>query len=663
MHISACIVAILGAGPGSFGEPARVSAGDGAASDPGADLIGSTLLAAHVEGDVLILRAAHGGDPLEIARGAEKGARPRVAVGELGRISVLYLGPGDAPRLLLAESNAGEFGPPVEVASGLERDAPHDLVHGPRGGLRVLYGSGPGASELVLVAMAGGSRHPFQGGAHPSLAVDAAGFVHVSCVRDGLVRHRTDRDAEDFSSETTLEGAQGVRSAAMAAAGETLHWLVETQEGIRHGLLDPGGPVRWSVAAVPGLSPALAVSPSGTALALHLRNGVLLAAATAPGGLDLGAPFPLFAPSLSGEIRGHGVRADVSGHFHAFFEWAGEVYLSNDVPPPSPSFRADPTEALQGEPIHFEDLSAGTITSLDWDFGDGAWGEGPLPVHRYLEPGTYTVTLHARGPGGSRSFELPERIRILPALNVLEIPRIRAALSNPRITVPVLVTNDVPIGGFQLAMETAPLLSWTGFSSVGTDTQRLAAELVSVDIETADSRSAVIAAVLWDWEEPYDGRTLPPVNRHALLLLDFDIAPGAAAGESLSLSFVSDFGPQKKGNVLAGAEGSASIIPFTRDGVVIVESLEDGVFIRGDSNGDDRIDISDAIGTLLYLFVGGVAPGCPDAADTNDDGELDISDGVETLQYLFAGGRYPAYPFPGKGLDGSPDSLPLCSTP
>ena len=653
---------MLGAGPGSFGEPVRLSAGDGAASDPGADLIGSTLLAAHVEGDVLILRAAHGGDPLEIARGVEKGAEPRVVVGDLGRISVLYLGPGDAPRLLLSENNAGEFGAPVEIASGLRRGAPHDLAGGSRGGLRILHGSGPAAGDLVLVSMSGGARHTFEGGTHAALAVDTAGFVHVSCVRDGLVRHRTDREAEDFSTESTLEGVAGVRAAAMAAAGETVHWLVETQEGIRHGVLDPGGEVRWG-AAVPGLSPALAVSPSGIALALHLRNGALRAAAVPPGGTDLGASFPLFTPSLGGEIRGHGVRADASGHFHAFFEWGAEVYLSNDVPAPAPSFRADRTEAIQGEPIRFEDLSTGTITDLDWDFGDGGWGQGPSPVHRYLEPGAYAVTLHASGPGGSRSFQLPDRIQILPAPNILEIPRIRTALSNPRITVPVLLTNDVPIGGFQLAIETSPFLSWTGFSAAGTDTQRLNAELISVDIETADSGSAVVAAVLWDWEEPYDGRTLPPVIRHAILLLDFDIDPGAPAGENLPLAFVSDFGPQRKGSVLAGAEGSASIIPFTRDGVVIVEAQDDGVFLRGDSNGDDRVDISDAIGTLLYLFVGGVAPGCPDAADTNDDGELDISDAVETLQYLFAGGRYPAYPFPGEGLDGSPDLLPLCSAP
>jgi hypothetical protein len=493
--------------------------------------------------------------------------------------------------------------------------------------------------------------------------VDGTGFVHVSCLRDGLVRHRTDRDAEDFSAESTVEGPSGALGMAMAVRGETLHWLIETASGLRHGIQERGEAARWSDVAVPGGSPGLAVSPAGIAFALHLRNGALLGAATGPGGLDLGASLPIFTPALSGEIRGRRVVADASGSFHVVFAWGGEIYRTNDAPAPEPFFRADRTQAVQGEPVRFEDLSSGPITSLEWDFGDGASGAGSFPTHEYLEPGLYAVTLHARGPGGSRSFRHPDRIRILPAPNIIEIPRIRVAPSTSRVTVPVLLTSDVPIGGFQLAIEPSPQLVWTGFSAAGTDTRRLDAELVNVDLEIAGPRTAVIAAVLWDWQEPFDGRTLPPVDRHAILLLDFDLAPGTQAGESLLLDFVSGFGPQAKGNVLAGAEGSASIIPFTRDGNIIIDATGEGAFLRGDSNGDDRVDISDAIGTLLYLFVGGIEPSCADAADTNDDGELDISDAVETLQYLFAGGRYPAYPFPQEGLDGSPDTLPPCSSP
>jgi hypothetical protein len=86
-------------------------------------------------------------------------------------------------------------------------------------------------------------------------------------------------------------------------------------------------------------------------------------------------------------------------------------------------------------------------------------------------------------------------------------------------------------------------------------------------------------------------------------------------------------------------------------------------FRRGEANGDLEVDLSDAIATLGWLFLGGRAPGCLDGADTNDDGEIDISDGVATLGYLFLGDKTPPIPGPRNcGID--PTSDPLgCESP
>ena len=64
--------------------------------------------------------------------------------------------------------------------------------------------------------------------------------------------------------------------------------------------------------------------------------------------------------------------------------------------------------------------------------------------------------------------------------------------------------------------------------------------------------------------------------------------------------------------------------------------------IRGDSNGDMEVNISDPTYTLQYLFLGGDAPPCEASADSNGDGNINISDPTYTLQYLFLGG--PAHP-------------------
>ena len=82
----------------------------------------------------------------------------------------------------------------------------------------------------------------------------------------------------------------------------------------------------------------------------------------------------------------------------------------------------------------------------------------------------------------------------------------------------------------------------------------------------------------------------------------------------------------------------------------------DALFLRGNSNGDDKIDIADPIHSLGYLFLGGASPECLDAADSNDSGVLDISDPVFTLEYLFLGGEPPPAPGPdAPGADPTPD--------
>jgi len=77
---------------------------------------------------------------------------------------------------------------------------------------------------------------------------------------------------------------------------------------------------------------------------------------------------------------------------------------------------------------------------------------------------------------------------------------------------------------------------------------------------------------------------------------------------------------------------------------------------RGDANGDDQVDISDAIGVLLHLFLGREI-GCRFPADTNDDGAVDLSDAVYLLHYLFLDGPAPPPPFALPGSDPTPDDL------
>jgi len=85
--------------------------------------------------------------------------------------------------------------------------------------------------------------------------------------------------------------------------------------------------------------------------------------------------------------------------------------------------------------------------------------------------------------------------------------------------------------------------------------------------------------------------------------------------------------------------------------------VADGAFRRGDSNVDGRVDLSDAVRSLDFLFGSSERPGCIDAADANDDGLLDISDAVYTLGFLFLGGDELPPPSSRCGEDPTADSL------
>ncbi|MEM7261901.1 MAG: lamin tail domain-containing protein [Planctomycetota bacterium] len=81
------------------------------------------------------------------------------------------------------------------------------------------------------------------------------------------------------------------------------------------------------------------------------------------------------------------------------------------------------------------------------------------------------------------------------------------------------------------------------------------------------------------------------------------------------------------------------------------------LFIRGDTDANGVVNLSDAIATLASLFRGAGRVPCEDGADANDDGSLNLTDPVLTLNHLFLAGPGPAAPYPNAGSDPSADNL------
>jgi hypothetical protein len=85
-------------------------------------------------------------------------------------------------------------------------------------------------------------------------------------------------------------------------------------------------------------------------------------------------------------------------------------------------------------------------------------------------------------------------------------------------------------------------------------------------------------------------------------------------------------------------------------------------FLRGEIDGTGKIDISDPIFLLGWLFLGDGLVSCGDAADANDDGIADLSDAIHILTFLFIGGSPPSPPYPECGRDEWIDGLGCVSS-
>lgn len=88
-------------------------------------------------------------------------------------------------------------------------------------------------------------------------------------------------------------------------------------------------------------------------------------------------------------------------------------------------------------------------------------------------------------------------------------------------------------------------------------------------------------------------------------------------------------------------------------------------FIRGNANGDQRVNIADAIWIIEELFRSGPESTCHDAADANNDTLMNMVDAIYLLNYQFVmESPPPSAPFPNCGLDpeGDDDGLDCAET-
>jgi hypothetical protein len=67
-------------------------------------------------------------------------------------------------------------------------------------------------------------------------------------------------------------------------------------------------------------------------------------------------------------------------------------------------------------------------------------------------------------------------------------------------------------------------------------------------------------------------------------------------------------------------------------------------WICGDANGDDNVDVADAVYLIAYVFYAGPAPAPLEAGDANCDRDDNLADAVYIINYVFKEGPEPCCP-------------------
>lgn len=246
------------------------------------------------------------------------------------------------------------------------------------------------------------------------------------------------------------------------------------------------------------------------------------------------------------------------------------------------------------------------------------------------------------------------------AVDILKVGDTTAAPGSLAMS-PILVTHDGPVQGFQTAVTfDNTLLTLNEVTFDGLDLPAMLApntvEFFLFDIEdVAPLTGWGASAALFDSSSPFDAQVLLPGVDQSILNYQFSVVNDPSlVGMSIPVMLTNGFGPPPGiNNVLT--VNQTSVFPVLMDGQINI--VDQVTFVRADANGDSVVNIADGIFLILYFFSGGPAPSCFSAADANDDGGTDISDMVFILFFQFLAGPPPAQPFPGCGVEVTPDAL------
>ena len=246
------------------------------------------------------------------------------------------------------------------------------------------------------------------------------------------------------------------------------------------------------------------------------------------------------------------------------------------------------------------------------------------------------------------------QVRLQDAFNyrskVLRVAESEGPVGGNRIPVDILCTSDEALVGvsFAVSYETSEL-TMNEVSTANLLTNEASFAAANIDNESGITTFGIVMS-LTDTTP-----NIPAAEELVIARLLVSMSAELSVGDRARVELASGIGsPPVELEYTTVAKGRV-VSPLAIPGQVT--ALAGATFLRGDSDQNGTIQLTDAVFLLDYLFRGGRVLSCEDAADSNDDGRVDISDGILILRFLFSGGDRPRMPFPRAGMDPTDDDL------
>ena len=660
---------------GDFAEPVRLTGDEGGATqtalslDPANNAFIITAVTDSLEVDIVgpNLRLE-----FDLPGDIQPQQGPDIVTSSRGDSFVCFLkedtaSPGGGRDVYLSWNTGGQFVEPVNVSQRAGEERGCRLTLDVDGQPHLVWieerGDPKDPHHVRYYNRSAGQTTDIGSGSAASIFIDDFGVVHIVYVRDEGI-YRVKSGTGGFDAEQLVvnaPSAEGMDVQVVVDENGRL-FIVYTSGGSLYFLDKGPADDRFS-------PPRFLDDGSIVGVEMRIRQGGVLSIAYVNDG-DIfhiqGLGTFLVPPALVGEATPEAesdpsVMVDHVGNAHVSFIRGGHSYYTNNAGDVSAEFTAAPRSGEAPREVTFQDLSSGRVQLWSWDFGDGRLSNQQNPVHLYGQPGKYTVSLTVFAADRESTVTKEDYITVQESFNHMEIPDQAVVPNQKGVWFPVLADHQDAIQGFQVHAVFDPnILTLIECTLESTVVQPIDPDIWEVNI--LDRRCEV--GVIFDFPQPGEqilrSKTLQPGANHTLVQLVFDVSNGAPYPGETEVRLVNNSDLSRIFNIFI--VNAFSKLPILHSSRVEIKPPfpPPPFFLRGDADGSRRVDISDAIRILQFLFLGGVPPTCMDAADVTDSGLIDISSAIALLQFLFLGGVPPRVPYPNLGIDPTADEFPDC---